>query len=314
MNGDAACCDRCATNTGSATVDLVGSMIYGCTGLESGALMHRYKQPQATPADTQLVATVTAIGLLHRNCADALVGNATRYWATVPSLKRIGEEHPFHRILLRLLDVEDEIVISASMASREATDAQRREVQPDFYDVQTPVSAGSHVMVIDDTWTTGGHAASVATALKHAGAHTVSVMTVARWLDPRGGYRRWTYTNDIRERQYDPSLCPWTAGRCPPSLAMSKARTSTRPTPIPWPGFSWDTPGRIAPACRMILDIVADGHWHRCCDITDRVATAFDLQTETVSKLLQGMVKNGGVDRRGRRQRGSADTREVRIL
>jgi hypothetical protein len=313
LNGDAARCDRCATNTGSATVDLVGSMIYGCRGLESGALMHRYKQPRATPADTQLVTIVTAIGLQHRSCAGALVRNATRYWATVPSLKAIGAEHPFREILLSILDSKDEIEISASRASRHATDAQRREVRPDFYDVHSLVPNGSHVVVIDDTWTTGGHAASVAAALKQAGARIVSVMAIARWLDPRGGYPGWTYTNHIRERRYDPSLCPWTAGACPPPLSVPSARTSTRPEPIPWPDFSWDGPGRIAPASRMILDILADGHWHRCCDITDRVAAAFDLQTETVSKLLRGMVKSGGVDQRGQRRRGGIDTREARI-
>lgn len=313
LNGRTARCDRCASTTGSATVDLVGSMIYGCRGLESGALMHRYKRPQATPTDIQIVAMVTAIGLQHRSCADALVGSATRYWATVPSLKTTGAAHRFREILLSVLDGDDEIEISASIASRFAADAQRREVRPDFYDVHSLVPDGSHVVVIDDTWTTGGHAASVATALKQAGAQIVSVMAVARWLDARGGYPGWTYTNHIRERRYEPSLCPWTAGACPPPLSATSTRSSTRPDPIPWPGFSWDAPGRIAPACRMILAILADGHWHRCCDITNRVAAALDLQTATVSKLVQGMVKNGGVDQRGRRQRGSSDTREVRL-
>lgn len=312
LNGRAARCDRCTTNTGSATVDLVGTMIYGCRGLKSGALMHRYKGPQATAADIQLVAVLTAIGLQHRSCAGALMGHVTRYWAAVPSLKTAGAEHRFREILLAILADQDEIEISASRASRFATDAQRREVRPDFYDVHGLVPDGSHVMIIDDTWTTGGHAASVATAIKQAGAQVVSVMAIARWLDPRGGYPGWTYTNHISERRYEPSLCPWTAGACPPPLFSTSTRSPTRPDPIPWPGFSWDAPGRIAPACRMILAILADGQWHRCCDITDRVAAAFDLQTATVSKLVQGMVKNGGIDQRGRQQRGSADTREVR--
>ncbi|MGB5113391.1 MAG: hypothetical protein WBO08_17940 [Mycobacterium sp.] len=295
----------------------MGSIIYGCKGLESGALMHRYKQPHATQADLRLVGAVTAVGLGHRGCADALVGIPCRNWATVPSLKNVGAEHPFHRILVALLGDDSEVTVTSNGSSRRATDAQRRELQPGFYDVLTPVPEGSHVMVIDDTWTTGGHALSVAKALKRAGAGKVSILAVARWLDPGGGYPKWTYTNRIRDRGYDPLVCPWTAATCPPPLpAPSEAPLLTNPTPIPWPGFSWDAPGRIAPACRMIVDILRDGGWHRCSDITERVARAFELKPETVSKLLQGMVNEGGIARRGpsgRRLRVGADTREVRL-
>lgn len=41
---------------------------------------------------------------------------------------------------------------------------------------------GSHVMLIDDTWASGGHAQSGALALRKSGASKVSVLVVARWL------------------------------------------------------------------------------------------------------------------------------------
>lgn len=143
-----------------------------------------------------------------------------------------------------------------------------------------------------------------------------SCLGVARWLDPHKAYPKWTYTNLIRNRPYDPGICPWTGASCPPAPPAPAA--PTRPLPIPFHGFSYDHPGRIAPACRMIADILSDGGWHRWKDITVRVADAYQLQPTTVSKLLQGMVKTGGIElsddyRPARRRRGRDDAREVRL-
>jgi hypothetical protein len=51
------------------------------------------------------------------------------------------------------------------------------------------------------------------------------------------------------------------------------------------------------PASPTIADFLSDGARHRCGDITALVAPAFELQPETVSKLLQGIVITIGLDR-----------------
>ena len=38
------------------------------------------------------------------------------------------------------------------------------------------------MLLIDDTWTSGGHAQSAALALRQAGATRISALIVARWL------------------------------------------------------------------------------------------------------------------------------------
>jgi predicted amidophosphoribosyltransferase len=68
--------------------------------------------------------------------------------------------------------------------------------------------------VIDDTWTTGGHAQSAALALRVAGATRVSVLVVARWLKEDYGDNK-QFIDDLRGRDYDPSICPWTGAKCP---------------------------------------------------------------------------------------------------
>jgi len=42
--------------------------------------------------------------------------------------------------------------------------------------------AGQHVLILDDTWTTGANAHSAVLAARRAGAAAVSVMVVGRWL------------------------------------------------------------------------------------------------------------------------------------
>lgn len=48
------------------------------------------------------------------------------------------------------------------------------------YTVLDPIPAGIHVLLIDGTWTSGGHALPAALALRAAGAATVSLLVVAR--------------------------------------------------------------------------------------------------------------------------------------
>ena len=101
-----------------------------------------------------------------------------------------------------------------------------------------------------------------------------------------------------RERPDCPAVelnTPSSASRDRPSMPVSPRAPNASP-PIPFEGFSYDHPGRIAPACRMIAQILSDGGWHPWDTITVSVADAFELQPNTVSGLLQGMVKTGGIE------------------
>lgn len=58
-----------------------------------------------------------------------------------------------------------------------------REQAADRYSARDSLS-GQTVLVIDDTWTTGAHAQSASAALKVAGAASVGVVAIGRWLNP----------------------------------------------------------------------------------------------------------------------------------
>lgn len=211
-------CYPCDRSYGGCA-DLVGSMIYGVDGFQSGRLMFGYKSTAPGPSHRQTLRSLVALALRgHVDCASALVGVRATCWATVPSLKHISAAHPFREILLSILSTKHEIEVVASKAAANKTPPERRELDPTLYELRTAVAKGMHVMVIDDTWTKGGHAQSVALALKQAGAGKVSILAVARWLNMDDERTKRVYREHIRDRPYDPAVCPWTADACPPFI------------------------------------------------------------------------------------------------
>jgi hypothetical protein len=110
-----------------------------------------------------------------------------------------------------------------------ATYKERRQLRPDYYTILTPIPEGKHIMVIDDTWVTGGHAQSVAMALKRAGAAKVSILAIGRWLDMDDQRTEGVYNRIIRYLPYDPDICPWTGGDCPPRRASAGEPRVGRP-------------------------------------------------------------------------------------
>ena len=206
-------CLKCEGYTGRAdTADLVGSMIYGWDGSQSGRLMYGYKSAAPGPSHRQILRSLILLGLRgHRGCADVLVGGRpATHWAAVPSLRRVGWAHPFRELLTQVIKTGAEINIVAAQTIRTP-----RDLTPTNFEVRSAIPDGVHVMVFDDTWTSGGHAQSVAAALKRAGAQTVSILTVARWLDLGETLSKRFHREHVRDRPYDPCACPWTGGHCP---------------------------------------------------------------------------------------------------
>jgi hypothetical protein len=64
---------------------------------------------------------------------------------------------------------------------RSATHVEPRAFDPRKFSA-TKQLTGEHVLLIDDTWTTGSSAQSAAAALKHAGAGSVAALVIGRYL------------------------------------------------------------------------------------------------------------------------------------
>jgi hypothetical protein len=69
----------------------------------------------------------------------------------------------------------------AALVSRPGGDAWGRALDPGRFRAPRPL-AGAAVLLLDDTWTSGGTAQSAAVALKRAGARSVAVVVLGRHL------------------------------------------------------------------------------------------------------------------------------------
>lgn len=198
-------------------------VVYAVNGVpdrgQSAHLLRAYKHPQMT---TQMlrtqVAFLVALALQeHGGCMERAVGRARMSaWTTVPSTRERPGVHPLvfavqsggfapgHRV---------EFAPGPTVNAPAHTLAPRRWIAAD-----PDAVAGRHVLVIDDTWTSGANAQSAAAALTAAGADDVTVLAVARWINNDRYAEAF-----IRERlhapgvpDYSPRVCPVTGGPCPP--------------------------------------------------------------------------------------------------
>lgn len=174
--------------------------------------MYRYKEnrPDSERARAAIEEILVTELVLRWRCIKDVSGDvAPTAWATIPSTAnspRAGVEHPLRRIVRRVLPSVPEVRLRAA-------GTKSRSLSPDLFHVDGPYTPGMlrHVLLIDDTWTTGGNVQSAAVALKRAGAQRVTVFCVARVVN-------YTFCASIGEGVADGfrslsfrggNWCPW---------------------------------------------------------------------------------------------------------
>jgi hypothetical protein len=166
--------------------------------------MRGYKAPRPVAEHRLVVGLLLRLALSrHTKCVGLLAGLPVTHWATVPSLPAKTAEHPLRALVT---GHASGVEVSLTAAARVL---QPRAVNQSHFSCGLSLPKESHVLIIDDTWATGGHAQSAALALRAAGATRVSVLVVARWLKEDYGDNK-QFIDGLRGRDYDPSLCPWT--------------------------------------------------------------------------------------------------------
>lgn len=147
---------------------------------------------------------------------NALVAHAQCYssidaWTVTPSLRPSEEtsstSHPL-AVLVNRLGVSAYIGSEVAMVGQ-LQGSHAREVDPSNFTLRDPsVVAGKSVLLVDDSYVSGGHLKSALGALREAGAARVQALVVARVLEP-------TYMPDVLQSlqclqaPYSPQDCPW---------------------------------------------------------------------------------------------------------
>lgn len=189
--------------------DAVAFLTYAVAGQKSGHVMRGYKAPRPVTEHRQVVGLLLLVALEnHTGCAEVLAGQPVTHWAVVPSLPAQPSGHPLRSLVAgRAKGIEVPLTAAASAY-------QPRALNPDHFTPGMRLPEQSHVLVIDDTWATGGHVQSACLALRKAGATRVSVLVVARWLKEDYGDNK-AFITSLANRDYDPGICPWTGADCP---------------------------------------------------------------------------------------------------
>lgn len=207
-------CYRCQHDRSAGVADIVAPLVYGIERTQSGILLRHYKDDVSGHARAQharVLSRLLYVGIMaHQRCIEARVGQPVAARVAVPSLNDRAGVHPFTAIATAMNAVDDHLAL---VPAADAT--SDRVVSATQFDVASTRSLdGQHILVLDDTWTTGSRAQSAALALRAVGAGHVSVLVVGRWLSPGFGHNT-DFIKTRLGRDYDPGTCPVTGGACP---------------------------------------------------------------------------------------------------
>lgn len=198
-------CYRCASRSGSpGLLDNLGLVTYAFDGTQAGHMMYAYKAKGATTAE--LVASLLTYAVVgHWSCIAAGSGSVPDAWAYVPSLSGRHGVHPLEAIATKFMGAVPLVPVAQGSPT-----GDRRTFRADNFLVGD--TSARHVLLLDDTWVTGGHMQSASAALKRAGVQIVTGLAVARWLDPV-----WANTKQFvagLPQDFDPAICPFGGRRC----------------------------------------------------------------------------------------------------
>jgi len=138
-----------------------------------------------------------------QNWAPWLPGSGQQWhWAHVPSVRsgRVGE-HPLRTIVKAVLPEVLEAPLHVNNPSDE------RDFDPTRFACDGALTGP--VLLVDDSWVTGGNAFSAASALKLAGATRVDAVVFGRLLNPAWGPAKTFIEQNGLGSGFNPAISPW---------------------------------------------------------------------------------------------------------
>jgi hypothetical protein len=172
-------------------------------------LWHYKYDPDATVRrrlETRLAAVLWRfLGQHESHVAEAVDVAGFDIVTTVPGTRKRDDEHPLVRIVGTLVGQTRDRYESLLELGPSGAD-ESRAVLLDRYRPTRTLSDRPSVLLIDDTWTTGGRAQSAVLALREAGAATIAVAVIGRHFDRAFGPGE-AYYQQARRRKFTWEQC-----------------------------------------------------------------------------------------------------------
>jgi hypothetical protein len=196
-------CDLAHARCGGLLADVVAPVAYAVKGGRLAGDLWRYKSgtPGAAEAAARLTAMLAGYLREHGDLVWRAAGMAAGpgLAAVVPSGQGRPGPHPLLGIVASCVDVPV-VPLSASAGAAARSRGLADGVAVGWLTVGVPAAtapgavpsgrtvagpvAGADVLLVDDTWVSGGSAQSAAVALKAAGARRVALVVLGRHVDP----------------------------------------------------------------------------------------------------------------------------------
>ena len=192
---------------GSGVADAVVPVSLALKGEQYAHELWRYKNaagPQRQYFRTGLAAVLWRFLEAHEACvAHRCAVRGFDVVTTVPSTSG-RQTHPLRAMVADMIGATRERHRDLLRATPKAADLGRTASSARY---TASALWGEHVLLVDDTWTTGNHVQSVASALKSAGAGTVAVVVLGRHLN--SDYEGTAaHVEQARLRRFSWDVCP----------------------------------------------------------------------------------------------------------
>lgn len=206
-------CYVCGFLPSTVQPDAAGFLTYAADGTTAGTLMYGYKESYGTQEQLAIVKLLAHRGFNHAVCAERLVGSRITHWSTVPSTKG-RTDHPLRQSISPFARWP-----AHSLSHVPGIEPIRRSVQSDLF-ICPPLPPGAHVLLVDDTWTSGNKPLSGVSTLRTAGADHVSVLCLSRWLGYNFVHGAAAGAVGLpaalaQQSVYELGPCPFTGSECP---------------------------------------------------------------------------------------------------
>ena len=174
-------CDLAAGQAGELLADAVEPLGYAVRGGALAQDLRRYKSDHAGAAESAARLREMLATFLRDRANEVWVAAGMPTGPAVAAVVPTGQGRPGAHPLLGV--VRSCVHLPLVGLSVAANVAHARGVTLGWLRVDGPVD-GKDVLVIDDTWVSGGSAQSAAAALKLAGARRVAIVVLGRHVNP----------------------------------------------------------------------------------------------------------------------------------
>lgn len=208
-------CDQARRGLGGGTADVVVPVSLAVKRGQFANELWRYKNthgPQQDYFRMGLAAVLWRFLAVHEACVAARCHISGFDLVTIVPSTSGRDGHPLRRIVADMIGqtaprYRDLLTPTSCAAGLE------RQVSRGRYSATVP--HGAAVLLVDDTWTTGNHVQSAATALKSAGASTVAAVVLGRHVNSEYNEQSSEYVRRARTRRFSWDHCSVHGARTP---------------------------------------------------------------------------------------------------